>query len=67
MVGINPVIEVVVIAGIRAARACRARPSGMHGTDPVGGGNIVVFIFAREHRSRVLIVTDKVTVIIDGP
>ena len=42
-------------------------PFGMHGTDPVGGGNIVVFILYRERCSRVVIVTDKVMVIIDGP
>ena len=54
-------------AGIRAARACRAYPLGIHGTDPVGGGNIVVFIAYREHRSRVMIMTDQVVVIIDVP
>ena len=54
-------------AGIRAARACRAFLTGIHGTDPVGGGNIVVFILYREHGSRAVIMTDEVVVIIDGP
>ena len=42
-------------------------PFGMHGTDPAGGGNILVFITLRHHRSRVVIMTDEVVVIIDGP
>ena len=42
-------------------------PFGMHGTDPAGGGNIVVFIMCREHRFRAVIMTDEVMIIIDGP
>ena len=40
---------------------------GIHGTDPVGGGNILVFILSRERCSCVVITTDKVVIIIDGP
>ena len=40
---------------------------GIHGTDPVGGGNIVVFIISREQCSRAVIMTDEVVIIIDGP
>ena len=42
-------------------------PSGMHGTDPVGGGNMEIFIDFQGRCSRVVIVTEKVMVIIDDP
>ena len=68
MIGFNQNPEVLIIAGNRAARACRViSPFGIHGTDPVGGGKIVFFFLMREHGFRVMIMTDEVVVIIDGP
>ena len=40
---------------------------GMHGTNPAGGENIDVFIIAREHSFRVVIMTDEVVITIDIP
>ena len=41
--------------------------TGAHGTDPAGGGNIIVFVLVREHGFRAMIVTDTVVIIIDDP
>ena len=46
---------------------CDELTLGTHGTDPVGGGNIVVFIISRERCFRAMIVADEVMIIIDGP
>ena len=40
---------------------------GMHGTDPAGGENIVVFIMSRKHSSRIVIMTEEVVIIVDIP
>ena len=40
---------------------------GMYGTDPVGGGNIDVFIERRSFGFRLTIMTDEVVIVIDVP
>ena len=49
------------------ARTCRACPLGIHGTDPVGGGNIDVFIERQIFGFRLTIATDDVVIMIDIP